>query len=422
MTTHLQWLLLQLTRRLWVRATAFSVLAVITALIAVPISRFIPANVSTQIGADAVDSLLNVIAASMLSVTIFSLSTLVAALGAAASGATPRATRLLSEDRTAQNALATFMGAFMFSLVGIIALQTGIYGGSGRAVLYVVTIVVIAIVIGTLVRWIHHISRFGRLAETTARVEHAAAKAIRWWHDNPSLGGHPLDDDSLPDDKIAVTASRMGYIEHVDLEALSKTCGGEARTIYVMMLPGGYVDPSRPLAYVVGPCGAAVEEEVRDAFSIADARSYDQDPRFGASVLAEIASRALSPAVNDPGTAIDVLGRVARLLAITGEPPRPEAREIKYPRLHVIRLRIDDLFDDVFTPIARDGAGLVEVAIRVQKTLRILGRLGTSHHAAAVRHSDLALARAEHALTLEDDRRRVREIAAEIPRRELAAG
>ncbi len=132
MTTRLQWLVLQVTRKLWVRATAFSLLAVATALVAVWFKRYIPQDIPAKIGADAVDNLLNILAVSMLSVTIFSLSTLVAALASATSNVTPRATRLLTEDSTAQNALATFLGAFLFSLVGIIALQTGLYGDTGR--------------------------------------------------------------------------------------------------------------------------------------------------------------------------------------------------------------------------------------------------------------------------------------------------
>jgi len=62
---------------------------------------------------------------------VFSVSTMVAAYGAATSNVTPRATRLLMEDNTSQNVLGTFIGSFLFSLVGIIALGTGLYGAAG---------------------------------------------------------------------------------------------------------------------------------------------------------------------------------------------------------------------------------------------------------------------------------------------------
>lgn len=59
---------------------------------------------------------------------------------------------------------------------------------------------------------------------------------------------------------------------------------------------------------------SAVEmSQIARAFLIGDERTFDDDPRFGLVVLSEIASRALSPAVNDPGTAIDIIGTFVRL-------------------------------------------------------------------------------------------------------------
>lgn len=414
MTTRLQWLLLNVSRQLWVRSAGFCVLAIATALVAVWVKRYIPADMPTKIGANAVDSLLNILAVSMLSVTIFSLSTLVAALGAATNNVTPRATRLLSEDKTSQNALATFLGTFLFSLVGIIALQTGLYGSRGRVVLYVVTIAVIGVIVVTLLRWIHHVTTLGRVGTTTDRVEDAATEAMRRQRRSPYFGGMPLtDDDRIPDDAVPVYAGRMGYVAHLDMEALSGACTAPAHRIYVRSLPGAYASPERPLALVQGPVGEDTVKVVRKAFTVGNGRSYDQDPRFGASVLSEIASRALSPAMNDPGTAIDVLGRAVRILSIWADPV-DETAKVEHPQIHVPPIRVDDLFDDVFTPIARDGAGIIEVSLRLQKALRILSLFGEPYASAAARHSRLALERSEQAMTLQDDLRRVRQVSADV--------
>ena len=56
------------------------------------------------------------------------------------------------------------------------------------------------------------------------------------------------------------------------------------------------------------------------AFIVGDDRTFREDPRFGLVTLAEIAARALSPAVNDVGTAIDIVGTFVRLLARWAEP------------------------------------------------------------------------------------------------------
>lgn len=422
MTSRLQFLLLQLSRKLWFRASLFSASAVATALVAALASPYIPHELSAMIGANAVDNLLGILASSMLAVTIFSLSTMVSAYAAATSSVTPRATQLLLEDATTHNTLATFIGSFLFSLVGIIALSTGYYGERGRLVLFVVTIVVIVVIVATLLRWIDHVSRLGRVGETTSRVEDATVDAMRNRRDRPYLGGQPLHDPvhGIPTDARALYARSIGYVQHIDLGALQDLTGSAGGELFVAVLPGAFVDPSRALAWALGPPGEDVDDAVREAFTIADTRSFDQDPRFGASVLAEIASRALSPAVNDAGTAIDVIGRAVRVLAIWAEPGKerseqPAAAEISCPAVHVPGISVDELFDDLFNPIARDGAAMVEVGIRLQKALRALAQFDDPRYLAAARkHSQRACERSMAALTMDHDKQLIRTLAAEI--------
>lgn len=418
MTSRWQWLLLQLTRKLWFRASLFSVLAIATALLAIVLKPYIPVDVSTQVGADAVDKILGIIAASMLAVTIFSLSTMVSAYIAANSNVTPRAIRLLDEDATAHNALGTFIGAFLFSLVGIIALSTGMYGVRGRLVLFVVTLAVIAFVVMTMLRWIDHVSTLGQVAETTERIEKATSAAMRARHERPHLGGSPLLDPArdIPIDAAPLLPTRIGYVQHIDMDALSDLATVEPDAhIYLAVLPGTFVDPSRPLAWARGLPEEAMRDGMRSAFTIGQLRSFDQDPRFGASVLSEIASRALSPAINDPGTAIDILGRAVRVLAIWSTPHEVADDDPRYPNVHVPGIDVADVFDDLFTPIARDGAAMVEVGIRLQKSLRALARLGDARYvASAKRHSGLALERAVARLTIEQDKQVLQALAAEV--------
>lgn len=176
------------------------------------------------------------------------------------------------------------------------------------------------------------------------------------------------------------------------------------------------INPKCPVASIYGVAEdkiADVLASIRTCFSVEDTRSFDQDPRFGASVLAEIASHALSPAINDPGTAIDVIARALRVLAVWDEPVEASDHEaIPYSNVYVPAIQLDDIFDDLFTPIARDGAAIVEVGLRLQKAFGVLARfdaLGFRDN--AIRHSTEALSRAELALSLESDKQRVRAAA-----------
>lgn len=416
LSSRWQWLLSQVVRRIWFRASLFSLLGIATALLAIVASPYIPSDLPAKIGADAVDNILGIIASSMLAVTTFSLSTMVSAYSAATTNVTPRATTLIMEDSTTQNVLSTFIGSFLFSLVGLVALSTGAYGGRGRVILFAATILVIALIVITLLRWIDHLSRLGRVTETTERVEKAAIAAMRARRERPNLGGRPPDStwhEQHPD-ASPVHVRTIGYIQHIDVGALQKLAEAASGEILVAALPGAFVGPAQPIAWISGKPEADIEA-VSECFSIADVRSFDQDPRFGACVLAEIASRALSPAVNDPGTAIDVIGRAVRVLSVWSEEDKTPDKDVIFPAVCVPSLSLDDVFDDLFTPIARDGAAIVEVQLRLQKALRSLAQLGDRRFLEnAQRHSRLALERAEQGLAIAQDRERVTAVARAI--------
>ena len=414
MISYWAWVFRNLSRQLWFTAGLYSLLGVVTALSALVLEPYLPIELSTKIGADAVDRILGILASSMLAVTTFSIATMVSAYAAAATGATPRATRLLVEDRAAQSALATFLGAFLFSIVSIIALATGAYGASGRILLFFVTIAVVILIVVVLVRWIDKVARLGRVTETIDQVEAAAVKAMRAHARAPFLGARDAADAP---DGAGVCGSVIGYVQYVDTGKLSSLAKEHDIEITVAARPGAFATPDRPLALLSGAIDDDAAQAVRDAFKIGDARSYDQDPRFGLIVLSEIASRALSPAVNDPGTAIDVVGTGVRVLAILTEQEEDKPKEgggddgIACPGVAVQQLTVDELLDDLFTPIARDGAALVEVGIRLQKAFAALAAMDPMFADAARRHAGLALTRAESALTLADDKKRVRAAA-----------
>ena len=181
-------------------------------------------------------------------------------------------------------------------------------------------------------------------------------------------------------------------------------------------LPGTFLAPGRVLAYVTTDSGDLSDQDtsrIARAFLIGNNRKFDEDPRFGLIVLSEIASRALSPAVNDPGTAIDIIGTFVRLFALWSEPVEEgDTRTTECDRVAVPELSLHDMFDDAFTAIARDGAGAIEVAVRLQKAFESLASIGhAAMREAAIRHARLALARAENVMELPEDLEIVQKLA-----------
>ena len=102
---------------------------------------------------------------------------------------------------------------------------------------------------------------------------------------------------------------------------------------------------------------------MRALFVTGGERTFEADPRFGLVVLSEIASRALSPAVNDPGTAIDVITTSIRPLCRWSTEAAHARPEVRHPRLHVEAISVAHLLEDAFRWVAGDGAKLAEVQL-----------------------------------------------------------
>jgi uncharacterized membrane protein len=356
---------------MWFRAALVSAFGGALALAGALVGHTISYQFAATIGAKSVDGILTILASSMLAVTTFSLTAMVSAYSGATSTITPRAVQLLIDDSTAQNTLATFLGSFLFAIVGIIALSTGLYGETGRVILLAGTVAVIIFIVVTLLRWIEHITRFGRVSDTIDRVERAAIAAVDTIPVPLALGTERTQPDARS--MTPVMPKTMARVTHVDVAVLGKLAEAIGADIHVLALPGKLVEPERPIALVAGGCDDTAVDKVRQAFTLSHHRTFDHDPRFGLVVLSEIASRALSPAVNDPGTAIAVIEASARVMMRLADHRTKEGAQLP-ARVHVPPIHFTELLDDWCRPIARDGAAIVEVGIRLQKALGALAR------------------------------------------------
>ena len=401
----------QFTRRLWWRAALYGAFGIAVALLAAAFSPLVPAELAKPFGGGAVDGLLNVLASSLLAVATFSVAAMLTAYTNVSQSATPRAAALITGDAGAQGALATFIGAFLYAVVAISALGTGYYAGGGRAILFVTTLAVLAIIAITLLRWLDQLLSLARLGHAIDRVEDATLLAMRGPfgaasapenYDPPAVDAHPVPGD------------RVGYVQNVDVAALEALAAAGGYHLWVRAAPGAFVHPGRPLALVSAPLKGAELHRLRGAFAIGGSRSFEQDPRFGMIVLGEIASRALSPAVNDPGTAIDVVGTAVRLL-IEWQKLEPAGHsDAASRRVRLPRPSYAALVDDVFTPVARDGAGQLSVSVRLQKGLAALHAVASPERKATLSGvAALALDRSRRALDQAEDLRRVEQAFAE---------
>lgn len=410
---NLRFFFSRIRERLWIKPLALCVLSVGGTFIAMLADDAGLSDILPEVNPESVESLLSIMASSMLVIATFSVGSMVAAYASASAGATPRSIPLIISDDVTQNALSTFIGAFIFSIVSLIAVQNGLFYSAGLFAIFGLTLLVFTIVILTFVRWVDRIARLGRVVNTIEQVEKAAREALDRRRHAPTLGALEVSPSQFTGEGFPVFSPIVGYVQHIDLEIIQSHAETLNCRVLVTALPGAFVSARRPLLSVEG-FEAGESEVFSDAFTIGQNRAFEDDPRFGLIALSEIADKALSPGINDPGTAINVIGAMVRLFTLWQSPPeKDKLKAVTYDRVSVPKLLLSDLFDDAFTAISRDGAGFVEVSVRLQKALCVLSESDDAEMVAAARkHSRSALVRSEQAMSLEDDIYAVRSAAA----------
>jgi uncharacterized membrane protein len=404
-----------LLRQLWLRVVIMGLLAFVALGLAQIIEIFVPARIGSQLTGAAADRLLHLIATAMLAVTTFSLTVMVTVYRATSDQFTPRVHQLIMQDSTTQNTLAAFIGAYVYALVAIVLREFGIFIDDRALVLFVMTVLVLTFVVYSLIRWVLHLQTFGSLLDTTRQVEEITRAQFRERLETPCLGALPWA-GAVPERAAPHRAWKSGYVQHIYPEALNAAAKRHGLELFLTSSIGSFVHLNEPLVMAVAQ-GDAEEgcdddtllEALQETIILGDVRTYDQDPRLGLLVMGEIGSKALSPGINDPGTAIDVITRATRILsAYRDETVGEEAP--RYKRLHVRPLDADDLLEDAFAGIARDGAGVIEVQQRLQSSLAALARHPDQGLCrAARRRAAISFNRAMQAFDFEEDRNRLQE-------------
>ncbi len=362
----------RLTRQLWIRVVLISLCSLLALALAPLLTPVLPDALSTRFGREAVLPILTILASGMLAVTTFSLNVMVSAYRTASSMATPRVYRLLLEDTVTQSVLATFVGGFVYSLSAIILFRAGVYAPQSAIVVFGITIFVVVLIVIAILRWIDHLSGLGSMDHTLRMIETRARTSLTQLAKRPCLGGQRAQSDDCPDGAKAIPAGRSGFVRFVDMAHLNESAKNARAHITLHRRPGDFVLRGRPVAWAkdLDETGC---KDLSSAFEIGDVRSFDQDPRFGLTLLAETAQKALSPGVNDPGTAIEVMGRLERLLWETLE-ETPSDQDCMFDHVSLVPVEPRSLLNNSFAPIAQSGAEDPQVMDWLDKALSALAQ------------------------------------------------
>jgi uncharacterized membrane protein len=330
-------------------------------------------------GAEGARVILGTIAGAMATVVGIAFSITIVVLQLAAGQYSPRVITTFRRDRGQQIVLGTYLATFIYSLL-VVRQVTGPLEGAdpfipGLSMLVALALAVICL--GMLVYFVHHTSEQLRVADITRRIHHDLLGIAE--HLYPEGVGEPhsseRDDASLLEElehssrlRIVVRSERSGYLRQVDTDKLVSLTDSPLHVVRVRPRIGEFVVERGPLIELHYDEEMASElreqciEEAKDCFLIGSRPTTSQNPELGIQQLVDIALRALSPGVNDPTTAEQVMSQLGDWICRLAHRPFPREVRLANGRMLVVpRPSFDDHSDEAFSQIRRAARTQIHV-------------------------------------------------------------
>lgn len=328
--------------------------------------------------ADASRQILTALAAALITVVGVVFSVILVALTLAGNQLGPRMLRNFMRDRGTQWTLGTFVATFTYAILVLISIGPGQHGDfvPHASISMVLALALLDVLV--LIYFIHHIAIQIQLPYVIASIAADVAKAIAE-ENTPQPGGPqagPAPQEllrAMAAEHGVVTSSESGYLQYVSHRKLMRIATEAGAVIHLLHRPGHFVVAGRTLATVTPPKAAPqVAEALRRAHLSGPYRSITQDISFGIDQLVEIATRALSAAINDTFTAmtcIDWIGDCLRQVALSWHPQVVHRDKDGYVRLIRTQATYDRLVQRGFEKVRQSSLGMPSVMIRELQAL-----------------------------------------------------
>ena len=268
----------------------------------------LPGFVST-ISANAAIGIYSSVASGMLALTgiVFSLTFVMVQFSATAYS--PRLVLWIARDPVISHAIGVFTATFLYALVALAWVDRS---GSGRVPLVGIAVVTALLVI-SIIMFIGLIQRVSMLQVTRMLIftGDRGREIIECLYP-------PLETPLSPNVQTIVHHGRPQVIQAVDVPALVNIASRADCVIEFTAAVGDSVLDSTLILRVLGEGGLLPEAHLRSAIDLGGERTFEQDPKYAIRLLVDIAIKALSPAINDPTTAVQALDQIEDLLLRLG--------------------------------------------------------------------------------------------------------
>jgi uncharacterized membrane protein len=289
----------------------------------------------------------------------------------------PRIILSFARDRVTQWTLGVFLGTFCYCMAALPSARSVPAPFVPVATVEGAMLLALACV-GWLLFFIHHISLAIGVNQIVDKIAGETERMVDEMMPMPNLAGSlplpPRDGPDVSSWDVVVHSERSGYIRYVDAPALVRKAKELRTKIEVLRRVGHFVPAGAPLLrlYKGGRVPAAERVACLATFDLGPARTLQQDVEFGILQIVDIALKAISPAVNDPSTAISCIDQLSRILIRCAARRQPDP--VLYDPPAVVRVVLPwigfpQLLESAISQIRLYAAADVAVSLRLLRAL-----------------------------------------------------
>ncbi len=371
---------------LWLIPVAGAALGGILGVVVSVADEHIASQPLWQYSPSTASALLTAIVGATAALTGFVVTVTVLVVQMATGTFSARIMRLWFRDRILKVALAVLIGTLTFSFSVLGRIDDDFVPDLGVTLSGVFISLSLLVFIVFFDRFIRRLRPVAVAADVASVARSTFAQAVRF-ADRPDIRWEYETTRAEP--TLVVRASRGGAIQAVDPDGLVEWARAHRAELVLPHRVGTFVHTGRELARVYGgEFGDRAAEELEGMIAVGDERTLDQDPAFALRMMVDIANRALSPAVNDPTTAVQVLDHIGEVLGLIGRTDletraMPASGDAPFAVVMATN-RWEDFVMLGLTEIREYGATSVQVTRRLRALLEELLDTVRPEHRAAV--------------------------------------
>ena len=271
---------------------------------------FLPA-----VGAGTAASLLSAFAGGFITVIGLIVSIVIAGLTFGSASISPRLVKEWQEDQTSRVmvGILIFSVVYAFVVLGQIAPQDKAEYAPAFAVWLIVPLILCDVLaLLQVTRRLGHVVRFVETMDSACRQGVAAAAELFPY--GIDAGAQVTAHEPSTEPSMVVASPQTGVVSDIDAAALSQLASQLDAIFLLVPTMGAYVEQGAPLLRVWS-ASPADETAILRSVLLSDERTIARDPLYALRLIVDIASRALSPGINDPTTAVQALDRITHFLS-----------------------------------------------------------------------------------------------------------